>query len=103
MRSKTVAAMFIGPAACAAAEAASYALVRPAAASGSRALVLIPIALGALIAALGLLLSARHVREDAAPGVDRFLAVAGLAVNAFFFLVVVVGFGLPAIVLHPTD
>jgi hypothetical protein len=103
-RSLAVVALFLGPAACAADELFSYLLVYPAAARGSNAILFALTALAALVAAAGVFLSYRVLRQKAElVEADRFLALLGVCLNAFFLLVVVAGFGIPSIVLHPTD
>jgi hypothetical protein len=103
-RSKALYALFLGPAACAADELFSYVLVYPAAARGSNAMLHVLTALAAAVSLFGIYLSYRVLdRRAGQPAVDTFLALLGIAMNAFFLLVVVAGFGLPKLMLHPTD
>ena len=110
-RSMAMMAIFVGPAACASAQLASYVLVyRVATLRGDSAFVRAPtlVATGLMLAAI--VLSLRTMRSQqkvhagvGIGGVDRFLAVTALAMNVFFLVVVVVGFGLPQWVLDPSD
>jgi hypothetical protein len=103
-RAIAVLAIFFGPAACAADQLFSYILVYPAAASGSNLILHVLTVVAALVAALGLFLSYRVLkRETEVFEVDRFLAIVGLTLNGFFLLVVLVGFGVPKLLLHGTD
>jgi hypothetical protein len=109
-RATAMLAIFIGPVVCATDQLVSYALVHRAAAQGSHHSFPGVTAMAAGIVFFGLFLSWRvfRLRTDArrgeeVEGVDRFLAVVGLAMNLFFLLVVVVGFGLPQLFLHPAD
>ena len=97
-------AIFVGPAACAADQLASYVLTYPAAASGDKTWLHVVTGVAAVVTCVGLLTSYRVLRRrtEVFP-VDRFLAVLGLTMNAFFLLVVLVGFGLPKLLLHATD
>jgi hypothetical protein len=110
-RATAVLAIFVGPVVCATDQLVSYALVHRAAVRGSPAFFpgITALAASAVIL-LGLFLSWRVFRwqgdargGEREGGVDRFLAVVGLAMNLFFLVVVVVGFGLPQVFLHPTD
>jgi hypothetical protein len=103
-RSLAVFALFLGPAACAADELFSYMLVYPAAARGSNSILFVLTVLAALVAGAGLFLSYRVLqRKTEVVEVDRFLALLGVCLNGFFLLVVLAGFGLPKMILHPTD
>jgi|GEM_PF-3674953 len=103
-RAVAVLAMFLGPVACAADQLVSYMLVYPAATgAGMLWLHLVTVA-AAAVASVGIYLSFRVLRRRTAVfEVDRFLAVVGIALNAFFLLVVLFGFGLPKLMMHPTD
>jgi hypothetical protein len=103
-RATAVMAIFFGPAAAAGDQFFSYMLVYPAAASGTNVWLHVVTVVASVVACVGLLLSYGILRRRTEVfEVDRFLAVVGLAMNAFFLLVVVVGFGLPKVMLHPTD
>lgn len=103
-RATAVLALFFGPAAAAADQLTSYALVYPAQASGSKLTLFVVTACAAALACGGLALSTRVLRRRTEVfDVDRFLAWLGIALNTFFLLVVVVGFGMPKLLLHPTD
>lgn len=103
-RSIALLALFLGPFGALANQLASYAFVYDAGAKADNWLLHVFTLLGAIIAAVGLLLSWRILkRRTETFEVDRFLGVMGVALNGFFLLVVLVGFGLPKLVLHPTD
>jgi hypothetical protein len=110
-RQTAVLALFVGPFACAIDQLVSYALVYKAATSrGTSALIHGTTAVAAALVIVGLFFSWRVLRlqgeqrvQAGMGGVDRFLAVTAFAMNLFFLLVVVVGFGLPQLLLHPTD
>jgi len=110
-RQTAMLALFIGPTACAIDQLLSYALVYRAATSrGHDALIQGATAVAVAVILVGLFLSWRLLRSHGGArngggigGVDRFLAVTAVAMNLFFLLVVVVGFGLPQLLLHPTD
>jgi hypothetical protein len=103
-RAVAMTALFFGPVACAGDQLFSYMLAYPAAASGSKTMLHVLTAVAALVATFGMLLSYRILRRktEVFP-VDRFLALMGVVMNAFFLLVVLVGFGLPKFLLDPTD
>ena len=103
-RATAMLAIFFGPAACAADQLVSYMLDYPAAAANDKTMLHVLTAVAAVIAAFGILLSWRVLRRRTEVfEVDRFLAVFGMVLNAFFVLVVVVGFGVPKLLLHATD
>jgi hypothetical protein len=110
-RQRAMLAIFIGPAACAADQIVSYALVyRAATARGGNGAAFAATAVTAIVVLMGVCLSwsaipkaHRSPRGESVVGVDRFLAIAGVATNLFFLLVVVVGFGLPQWFLRPVD
>lgn len=96
--------MFFGPVAAAADELTSYALTYDAARRGHNALLFVVTAVAAAIATTGLLLAVRVLRrktEVFEP--DRFVAMVAILVNAFFLAAVLVGYGMPKLLLHPTD
>jgi ABC-type Co2+ transport system permease subunit len=103
-RATAMLAIFFGPLACAADQLFSYMLVYPAAASGDKTMLHVLTAIAAVIAATGVLVSYRILRRKTEVfEVDRFLALFGIVMNAFFLAVVVFGFGIPKLLLHPTD
>ena len=103
-RDTAVVAIFLGPAAAAADQLVSYVLVYPAAARSSNAVLHLVTAVAATLAAAGVVISYRVLRRRTEVfEVDRFLALVGVAINVFFLLVVLVGYGLPKLMLHPTD
>ena len=103
-RSTAMLAIFFGPAACAADQLFSYMLVYPAAASNDKTMLHLLTLAAAVFTGIGIFLSWRVLRRKTEVfEVDRFLAIFGMVLNIFFLLVVVVGFGVPKLVLHPTD
>lgn len=103
-RNLAVTALFAGPLAGAIDLGLSYVLVYRAAASGSKLSLHVVTALAAALAAVGIVMSWRVLKKrETVIEADRFLGVCGVALNAFFLLLVVVGFGIPKLVLHPTD
>jgi hypothetical protein len=103
-RATAVLAIFFGPAACAADQLFSYMLVYPAAAANDKTMLHVLTLVAAVIAAVGIFLSWRVLRRKTEVfEVDRFLALFGMVLNAFFLLVLVVGFGIPKLLLHATD
>jgi hypothetical protein len=110
-RQTALLALFIGPAACAIDQLTSYVLVYRAATSrGHVGWVHGATVVAAALVIVGLFLSWRVLRlsregreGEGVIGVDRFLAVTAVAMNLFFLLVVVVGFGLPQLILQPLD
>ena len=103
-RAMAMLAIFFGPAACAADQFFSYMLVYPAAAANDKTWLHVLTLVAAAVAAIGIFLSWRVLRRKTEVfEVDRFLAMFGMVLNIFFLVVVVVGFGVPKLVLHPTD
>jgi peptidoglycan biosynthesis protein MviN/MurJ (putative lipid II flippase) len=105
-RGQALVALFIGAAAAMIDQLVSYVLVYPSQAAGSNYPIAIATIVSAAVATVGLVLGARVLRrqrtgEGVAP-VDTFLGLLGVVLNAFFLLVII-GMGLPAMILHPTD
>lgn len=94
-------ALAIGPLAVAADMAISYYLVYPAQASGSKLGLHVTTACCAVVAIVAIVLSRRALARDARE-IDRFLAISGIAMNAFWFLVIL-GFEVPKIIHHVSD
>lgn len=94
-RDHAVIAIFVGPFAALADELTSYAGLK---------YVLLVTAASASLAAAGAYASYRILRRRTEVfEVDRFLAWLGLLLNAFFLIVILLGFGIPKLVLSPTD
>jgi hypothetical protein len=103
-RNLAVTALFAGPLAAAIDLGLSYVLVYRARASGSELSLDLGTVFAAALSAIGIVLSRRVLeKREAVLESDRFLGVCGVALNAFFLLLVLAGFGVPKIVLHPTD
>ncbi len=103
-RNLALGALFVGPVVAAIDLGLSYPLVYRARESGSRVwLDLITILCA--IAVAGGIAASRSVlrRHDGAAPVDRFLGVLGVALNAFFLLLVLAGYGIPKLVHTPWD
>ena len=103
-RSLNALALVLGPAAAAGSQLAGYALVHDAAARGGTWVLRLALVVGVIVAASGIAIAA-HVlrrRRDVVES-DRFVAVLAIVVDAFFLFVVLVGFGLPTFLVHPTD
>lgn len=102
-RNLALAALFVGPAAAMIDLTLSYYLVYPAQGSGHKTGLHIVTVLALLVTVVGIVMSRRALARDSetAP-VDRFLALGGLALNAFFLLVIV-GFAIPKLVLGIYD
>lgn len=103
-RTLALSAIFIGPTAALIDLSASFFLVLPAQESGSKAWLHVLTVVAALLTAFGIVLARRALSRDRPPGaeVDRFLALSGVALNAFFLLVIV-GFAIPKLVHGVTD
>jgi hypothetical protein len=108
-RALSIFAIFLGPAVCAADQLAGYALSYRASIGGNRDIIYAVTGLAAALIIGGLLLSWRVLRThqraaaEGTAGVDRFLGVVGVATNLYFLFVVLVGFGVPQMLLRPTD
>lgn len=94
-RDRAVMAIFFGPAAALADEVASYAILRHT--------LLVTVVSAAITIGGGAMAYRVLRRKTDVFDVDRWVAVAGLLLNAFFLFVIVFGFGIPKLVLHPTD
>ena len=81
---------------------ASYGLVYPAGARGNSALVVGALAIGAALVSVAVLLAFRALRR-ARGEAERFVGLLGLVLSGYLWLVVWVGFGLPALFLSPRD
>ena len=99
-RSRAVLAVFVGPAACLVNLVVGYVLSD----RSSKVPMLAASAIAAVVAAIGLLVSGGILRRRTEVfEVDRFVAALGIATNAFFLFVVVVGFGTPEMLLGLAD
>ena len=102
-RNLALAAVFVGPAAALVDLTLSYYLVYPAQGSGHKTGLHVVTAAALVVTLVGLVMSRRVLaRKNETAEVDRFLAFAGLALNAFFLLVIV-GFAIPKLVLGVHD
>ena len=102
-RNLALSALFVGPIAAFADQWLSYVLVYGAQASGSKAWLHVVSLVTALAAIAGIVMAARALsRRNETAEVDRFLGVAGVAVNAFFLLVIV-GFAIPKFLQGVSD
>ncbi|MDB4942062.1 MAG: hypothetical protein JWP97_1596 [Labilithrix sp.] len=95
-RDRALGAMLLGPFACLADLAYLYFSVPT-----SKVWLLLGSLVAALLAALGIVLSRRALADESRVG--HFVGIMGVVVNAFFLMVVVVGFGMPLLFLHSTD
>jgi hypothetical protein len=101
-RAMAVVALLLGPIAALGAQAGDYALVERARAADSKAWLVVVTLAGALLAGGGALLARQAMRARGTRG-DRLLAVVALLLDLLLLLVVLVGFGLPNLMLHLTD
>ncbi len=101
-RSQASLALALGSFAALASQSLSYALVYPAAARGSKVPVVLALVFGAVTAALAVVLGWRALARSRLPS-ERFLSLLAVALSGFFLLLVVVGFGIPELVLSPKD
>ena len=92
----------LGSAAALGALTASYGLVYPARASHSKAPLSMALLVGAVAACLAGWLALAANRRATQPS-ERFLAMIGLVLSAFFLFVVVFGFGIPDLILETGD
>lgn len=102
-RNQALLALFVGAPAAMLDQLASYVLVYPSQASHSNWPIAVSAGIAAVIATGGILLALRVLRRKSeVVEADRFLALLGVVLNAFFLLVIV-GMAVPAAILHPTD
>lgn len=102
-RNLAVAALFVGPAAALLDLGLSYYLIHPSQAAESKWPLHVASIAAAAVAVLGILAARRVLaREANAAKVDEFLAVCGIALNAFSLLLVV-AFAIPKLVLGVHD
>lgn len=109
-RNLALTAFVIGPVAAGVDMLASYYLVYPAQASGSKLALHVMTIACALVAFVAILMSRRALvwKGGTAEGtmhtedVDRFLAIAALTLN-LFWLLLILGFAVPKIILHVSD
>lgn len=103
-RAKMITALLVGPVVAAADQLASYLLVYEAARRASNMLfAIVSLVASALIATAFSISFLELYRSERSTEVDRFLAIIAVSLNAFFLIVVVVGYGMPAFILRPTD
>ena len=101
-RANAFSAIVLGSVAALGALTASYGLVYPARAHGSKLPLGLALLAGALSACLaGWLALAAHRRATRES--ERFLALLGMILSAFFLFVIVFGFGIPDLVLQARD
>jgi hypothetical protein len=102
-RNLAVGALFIGPAAAMLDLGLSYYLVYPSQALEAKWPLHVASIVAAVFAASGIVAARRVLaRKDEAAKVDEFLAVCGIALNAFSLLLVI-GFAIPKLVLGVHD
>jgi hypothetical protein len=101
-RKTAIAALFFGPIAASADLSVSYALVPHAQAVSNKTAIYVVTAVTMLVTVAGIMLAARSRKTEGGAPVDRFLAVAGMALNAYFLLVIM-GFTVPKLLLNPGD
>jgi hypothetical protein len=75
----------------------SYALVYPARAQGSKLIIVLSLVAGGVLTAFAGLLSIQ-ARRRANVESERFLALVGLVLSAFFLFLIAFGFGIPSLV-----
>jgi CHASE3 domain sensor protein len=101
-RSLGFSSLILGSGAALGALTASYGLVYPARANHTKAPLAVALLVGAVAACFaGWLALSAHRR--ATQRSERFLAIVGLVLSAFFLFVVVFGFGIPDLVLETGD
>ena len=96
-RSWAASAIALAGAAAPFTQAVGYALVHPARAQGSKLFVVLSLLAGGLLTAVAGWLSL-HARRRSSVDSERFLALIGLALSAFFLFVIAFGFGIPSLV-----
>ena len=101
-RSLGVSALVLGSAAALGALTTSYGLVYPARGQQNKAPLLLALVVGSVAACVAGLLSLAAHRRATQPS-ERFLAVLGLVLSAFFLFVIVFGFGIPDLGLGTSD
>jgi hypothetical protein len=103
-RSTALVTLFVGPMAAAASLLVNYFLAYPTRPGATNAPLFVVTAVAAVLTFAGLFFACRAFRErDELPEVDRFLVSLSIGSNVFFLFVVLVGYGLPPLVLRPTD
>jgi hypothetical protein len=101
-RSLAFSSLTLGSVAALAALGASYGLVYPARAHHSKVPLALALAVGSLAACLAGWLSLtahRRARQES----ERFLALLSLVLSGFFLFVIVIGFGIPDLILEARD
>lgn len=101
MRSRAFLAIVLGAVAALGAQLLCYGLVYPARSQGKWPILLSLLA-GGLLASIAAWLSAR-AHGNATGKSERFLALLGVVLSAFFLFVVLVGYGIPNLFLGPRD
>ncbi len=103
-RSAAIVTLFVGPAVAALDQLMGYFVTPPWPPSQNKLPLLVTSAVAAIAIAAAIATALRLLRRSGdLADVDRFLARLAIAMNAFFLLVVLAGFGIPTVVLHPTD
>ncbi|WP_394845998.1 hypothetical protein LZC95_00865 [Pendulispora brunnea] len=92
-----------GPLAALGGQLLDYGLVYVARDHGTKRALFLGTMAAAALAGAGLLLAQRVHRRASLSRADRFVALLGMVLNAFFLFVVVAGYGLPALLHRLAD
>lgn len=101
-RNAVAAALTVASVAVLGTQILSYGLVYPAGAAHTKSPIGLAVLGGALLAGGCAVASFRALRR-AEGDAERFTALLGLVLSGFFLFVVVIGFGVPSLILSPKD